>query len=216
MKSQSCKTVAALLILSVFASCFFLIKTSNASSTPEFSLQAIPPNKINITITNREYASTVNGITVKPYFQIRQKAHSSDTWPEIDFPDNPEALTTQTTDSKYTVTEIATYYYKNNTQVDVQVRTILAGYITRHPQSGSGFIQDYSEFETELTLPWTDPQTISVYSISQATPITTYSPLPTAPPQTLDWQQTAIIVLAVLVVASWVAIIVLWRKKPHN
>jgi hypothetical protein len=222
------KPVVLLLVLILVASSFMLIKPAGAQSitkrsvpkfTLEFTYSQYGFKTVVVNITNQAFASTINGTTYQLYYNIRQKEHTEDKWTERTWSFNgPGSLVPQTNNSQYTIESIPASAYPNTTQIDFQIQAMLGGNFTRHPASGSPFIPDYREFGIPVNSQsdWSSIQTITLTQITPAetpTPTITPTQTPIAGLFGFGWEQTAILLLAVLVAASWVAIVVLWRKR---
>jgi hypothetical protein len=119
-------------------------------------------------------------------------------------------------------------------QVDFRVHAII-GYSTRINETFSGppiGLEPGESYHyyifTGQSSDWSSTQTITIGENTQSTPAPTATPAQS--PETnsdqsvsqlsvvfgFEWEKTAIVMLAVLVAASWVAIVVLWRKRGRN
>ncbi len=215
--NKAIKSALFLVALLLFASCFLVnvnaqyvgnqpyYESITPRSVPKFTVEVTGSGTVNVTITNQVSVLTINGVDYQTYFSIRHKEHQADTWTQ-------GSRIAQTNDSKYTVVKLS-FDYPNNTQVDIQAQAMLGGYTSHEPASGSPFIPDYSEFgvPVDSMSSWSESQTVT---LTEYTPTVTTTPSPPSDLLSeLNWLQTMIILLALLVAGSWIAIIVLWRKR---
>jgi hypothetical protein len=116
-----------------------------------------------------------------------------------------------------------------NSQIDFRVQALFGYYREVMVDWVPPFRPSYSNIFTGESSDWNSIQTITVAERTPTpTPSTTEKALPTQNPtatlpitetdifSTLDWEKTAIIVLAVMVAVLTVGMAALWRKVPKK
>lgn len=200
---------------------------------------------IDVTITNQPFTSiTIDGNTTQLYYVIRWKGHYENwndnvTYSGCDYDYYLRIGGLKASDSMYTVKSYPLSLWNTKSgKIDFQVKA-QAGYPFTY---FGGHIQPIgTNFHAAAESGWSNTQTITIGENTsttetpttpapQSTPTQTATVTPTQNPPTtsnqpvtqsgavfgLYWKEIAIVVLAVLVAVSWVAIVVLWRKRGRN
>lgn len=185
---------------------------------------------IDFTVKNQPFTPYTNaqGNYIGLYYQVSHKGHYEESWST---PGKPFAASS----GDFTILAIPSGVLSGPPEgkMDFRVRAGI-GYVTSWQYFMDTYVYELNGEKSD----WSSTKTIAIGEIlpttdaptapaPQSTPTQTATVTPTQNPPTtsnqpvtqsgavfgLDWKEIAIVVLAVLVVGSWVAIVVLWRKR---
>jgi hypothetical protein len=181
--------VACLLLLPLLvASCLVMVQSVSAQSIPIPSLPTFTTTIVNsngtqslqITIQNQALSSLKNGQTYHLYYNIRIKGHTIEDWKEI-YPlkygassqdtvyvESPYVYAPIQSSSDKTILSIPNTVYPSDTQLDIQVQTIIGHdsqfWVSDHPTQPqiSGYYEAAIAFDNSSD--WSSTQTVSIPS----------------------------------------------------
>jgi hypothetical protein len=204
--------VSILITQLVLLSSSILLSAQTVPSAPKFTMQLVKATtgelKIQITVKNQPYPSTISGVNSEFHYNVRLKGHFSNAWGDPFYAESASPRIAPNDGSGYTQIILSGEQYAAGSQVDVQVAAVL-----------SGTVSDWGETRT-LTIPEsTFPITYSPYPLSLTPFGTPQSATENSQPDSGDhWSQMslAIMVIAVIVVVDGLALSVFLVKKRHK
>ena len=213
------------------------VPPTTTSTTDPYTGQTTTTTTPGYHVANKTIEAVIKNPAGASYYNFRYKGHYENQWSYYPCtPNNYDAHNTESpsafpvSPSDYTTIEL--YFLPNSVpqegQIDVQVQALYGNYSQVHEGSIGAMMLGINEtfnfyFEGEAG-DWSNTQTITIGNAPTPTPTTSAMPSqnPTATPETspaqtgglfgLDWEKTALIVMAVAIAALAVAVVVLWRK----
>jgi hypothetical protein len=201
-----------LIIQIIIFSSPILLSAQTSPSAPEFNLNLVKAStgelKIQITVKNQAYPSTVSGVNSEFHYNVRLKGHFSSTWGEPFYAESASPKIPPNDGSGYTQIILPGEQYAAGSQVDIQIAAVL-----------SGTVSDWSTTQT-ITIPestWST--TASPSSTPFGNPYSSPQSATDFQPDSGDhWNQMSIIVMVivVIVVVDSLALSVFLVKKRHK
>jgi hypothetical protein len=186
-----------------------LLSAQTSPSTPDFTLKLVKAStgelKIEATVKNQPYPSTISGFNSEFHYNVRLKGHFNSVWGDPFYPESTSPKNPSNDGSGYTQIILPAEQYAAGSQVDIQVLAVL-----------SGTVSDWSTTQT-ITIP---ESTWSTAPSPSLTPFGTSPQLPTdfQPDSGDHWNQISIviIIIVVIVVVDGLALSIYLVKKRHK